>query len=193
MNIAWRIFVYHLRKVQLKYDIIISAFVLMPNHYHLILRTPMANLDVVMRDFHKCVTDEINFRADTINHIFGSRYRWSLVTNRVHLVQLYKYVLRNPVKAVIVERCESYPYSSYYYSDRKIFLPFMLEEIFYNDEYLKRWLNHPFTKEQASEISYGISKKEFVMGQGGGRGVRFDTPYNVSGTEVPDTDCSISL
>ena len=78
---CWEIFCNQLVETSSKYNVNIYAFTLMSNHFHLILSTPQANLGEVMRHFLTGVSKAIQFKAKRINHIFGSRYKWSLLQN----------------------------------------------------------------------------------------------------------------
>ncbi|MBU1056124.1 MAG: hypothetical protein KKC46_20210 [Proteobacteria bacterium] len=45
--------------------------------------------------------------------LFRGRYKSVLVSNDSHLLQLVRYIHKNPVKAAIVKHPEEYPWSSY--------------------------------------------------------------------------------
>lgn len=90
----------------------IHAFVLMSNHYHLLVSTPQANIDCFMRAFNKYFSDSINTYSGVINHKFGGPYNWSVVSKKEYLFNVYRYIFQNPVKAGMTLSCEEYPYSS---------------------------------------------------------------------------------
>ncbi len=60
-----------LRLLQKEYDLKISAFVLMDNHFHLLALTPKESIDRVMYFFMKNVTKKMQKRTGRINKIFG--------------------------------------------------------------------------------------------------------------------------
>ncbi len=109
---VWSIFSEALSKVVNDYQVHIFAFVLMSNHFHLILETPQSNLGDVMRNLLTAVSKGIQRPAQRINHVFGGRYKWSLLDTVYSTAYVLKYVLRNPVRAGISETVESYPFSS---------------------------------------------------------------------------------
>ncbi len=100
-----------------KHQIEIHAFCLMDNHYHLLIRTPKANLSKAMH--------YLQFRFSTIYNgiilsdgpIFKSRYKSILIENDTYLSQVCRYIHLNPVEAKITAGVE-YNWSSYrYYID----------------------------------------------------------------------------
>lgn len=72
---VWQILSGQLGKLQKQFDLKIAAFVLMSNHFHLILLTPVEDIDWVMFYFMKDTTKIINKKSGRINRIYGSRYK----------------------------------------------------------------------------------------------------------------------
>ena len=96
-----------------KYGCIFHGYVLMTNHYHIILETPEGNLNKVMHYINGSYTNYFNRKRNRIGHLFQGRYKAILVDVDEYLLELSRYIHLNPVRAGIVERPESYPYSSY--------------------------------------------------------------------------------
>lgn len=96
-----------------RYDIRIHSFVLMENHYHLILETPQGNLLKVMHGINGRYTGYFNKKYRRTGHLFQGKYKGILVDKDAYLLQLSRYVHLNPEKAGIVERPEHYLWSSY--------------------------------------------------------------------------------
>jgi putative transposase len=90
----------------------IHAFVLMPNHYHLIVSAPEQDIGEIMRWVGRSVTEKHNRTAGRCGHLFRGRYKWSLIDHDLYLSHAYKYVYRNPVRAGLCSRVEDWPYSS---------------------------------------------------------------------------------
>src|ERR1700731_2336930 len=61
---------------------LVHAWVLMSNHYHLVLRTPQANLVAGMRWLQNTYTRRFNVRNQLWGHVFGGRYKAVLVECR---------------------------------------------------------------------------------------------------------------
>lgn len=96
-----------------RYGILIHSYVLMDNHYHLILETPQGNLLKVMHGINSGYTGYFNRRYKRTGHLFQGRYKAILVDKDNYLIELSRYVHLNPVRAKAVERPEQYRWSSY--------------------------------------------------------------------------------
>ncbi|MCL5422073.1 MAG: transposase [Nitrospirae bacterium] len=96
-----------------RYGILIHSYVLMDNHYHLILETPKGNLVQVMQGINGGFTGYFNRRYGRSGHLFQGRYKGVLVDKDSYLVELSRYVHLNPVRASVVKRPEEYKWSSY--------------------------------------------------------------------------------
>jgi REP element-mobilizing transposase RayT len=89
------------------------AYCLMNNHYHLLLETPAADLSRGMRQLNGVYTQRYNRRHHRVGHLFQGRFKAVLVQRDVHLLELTRYIVLNPVVAGLVKRPERYPWSSY--------------------------------------------------------------------------------
>lgn len=166
---VWKIMIAELVKLQKVFDLKIAAFVLMNNHYHLLILTPKTDIDRVMYFFMKEVTIKIQKCTDRINKIFGGRYKGSLIENDRYLFNVYKYIYRNPLVVQLCDRAEDYPYSTLYYQHRPhLKFPISLEPLselndcglfFERDEL--RWINNAFLGKEAESIRSGLKKSTF--------------------------------
>ncbi|MFC1811890.1 transposase [Thermodesulfobacteriota bacterium] len=95
------------------YDIDIYAYVLMGNHYHLLLKTHNANLSKAMQWFGTTYTRRFNIDHNCSGHLFQGRFKSFIVQNDAYLTQLSCYIHRNPLRAGIVQRLADYRWSSY--------------------------------------------------------------------------------
>ncbi len=80
------------------YQAVIHGFVLMTNHYHLLVETPLGNLAEFMRYFNITYTSHFNRRHNRIGHLFQGRYKSVLVDKNSYLFAVSKYIHLNPVK-----------------------------------------------------------------------------------------------
>jgi REP element-mobilizing transposase RayT len=96
-----------------RYGILIHGYVLMDNHYHLILETPKGNLLKVMHGLNGRYTGYFNRKYGRAGHLFQGRYRGIIIDKDSYLIPLSRYVHLNPVRARVVERPEHYRWSSY--------------------------------------------------------------------------------
>lgn len=91
------------------------AFCLMPNHVHLLLRTPTeADLSAFMQRL--TMTHALRLRGWRGTRgrgaVYQGRFKASLVANETYFFRAVRYVERNPVRAGIVERAEDWMWSS---------------------------------------------------------------------------------
>lgn len=89
------------------------AYCLMDNHYHLLIETPRGNLSAGMRQVNGIYTQRFNRRHGRVGHLFQGRFKAILVERESYLLELCRYVVLNPVRADVVKRPETYPWSSY--------------------------------------------------------------------------------
>jgi len=92
---------------------ILHAYCLMPNHYHLLVETPEANLSRGMRQLNGVYTQKFNFRYHRVGHLFQGRYKAILVNKDQYLLELSRYIVLNPVRAGLIKRPEEWPWSSF--------------------------------------------------------------------------------
>jgi len=91
------------------------AFCLMPNHLHLLLRTP-AEPDMSAFMHRLTMTHALRLRGWRGTRgrgaVYQSRFRASLVARDSYFYRAVRYVERNPVRATFVERVEDWMWSS---------------------------------------------------------------------------------
>jgi hypothetical protein len=85
------------------------------NHYHLLIETPKANISRVMRHVNGVCTQRYNKLKKTDGPLFRGRFRSILVDQDSYLLQLSRYIHRNPVemKSLLVANLADYKWSSY--------------------------------------------------------------------------------
>jgi putative transposase len=89
------------------------AYCLMTNHDHLVVETPDDDLSRGMRQPNGTDTQVFNRRHNRVGHVFQGRYKSILVDQQAYLLELARYVVLNPVRAGMVDRVETWPWSSY--------------------------------------------------------------------------------
>lgn len=102
-----------LGKMAERFEMDVAAYVLMNNHYHLLLRTNRANLSKSMQWLGVTYTRRFNIRHRRSGHLFQGRFKSILVENDAYLFQLSYYIHRNPLRAGLVKRLADYEWSSY--------------------------------------------------------------------------------
>lgn len=91
----------------------IHAYCLMSNHYHLLISTPNANLQRVMRHIGGVYTQLYNRDMGKDGSLFRGRYKAILVDHDSYLLHVGKYIHLNPQEAGMVDKLDKYAWSSY--------------------------------------------------------------------------------
>jgi putative transposase len=97
----------------------IHAYVLMANHYHLLLETPEANLVAGMKWLQGAYTQRYNRRHRVFGHLFQGRYKAVVVDAQEasYFQVVSTYIHLNPARAGLIEvgreRLKRYRWSSY--------------------------------------------------------------------------------
>ena len=82
----------------------VHAYVLMPNHFHLVVETPQPNLVAGMKWLLGTYTSRFNRRHKLFGHLFSGRYKALIVDGRGagYLQSVCDYVHLNPARAKLV-------------------------------------------------------------------------------------------
>ena len=96
----------------------VHAYCLMPNHFHLVIETPQANLVAGMKWFLGTYTSRFNRRHKVFGHLFSGRYKSLIVDGGGdgYLRTVCEYVHLNPVRARLIgpqEPLQTFGWSSY--------------------------------------------------------------------------------
>lgn len=96
-----------------RYRVRCHAWVLMTNHYHVLLETPTPNLSLAIRHLNGVYTQAFNRRHRRVGHLVQGRFKAIVVEKEAHLLELCRYVVLNPVRAGLVPHPRRYAWSSY--------------------------------------------------------------------------------
>ena len=102
-----------LEQAHIQFKVVIHAYCLMSNHYHLYLETPEGNLSRVMRHVNGLYTQKYNQKYSRVGSLFQGRYSSKLVDQESYSLELVRYIHLNPVKAKMVKSPGAYAPSSY--------------------------------------------------------------------------------
>lgn len=103
------------------YTVKLHAYVLMNNHFHLMVETPKANLSEFMRHVNVSYTGFYNRRHRRVGHLYQGRFKAIVVEADSYLLELSRYVHLNPVRIGFMRRpgykeklkyLRKYPWSS---------------------------------------------------------------------------------
>jgi REP element-mobilizing transposase RayT len=117
----YEVFINLLKETAEQWNVKITAYCLMSNHYHILLQTPEGNLSRSMRHLNGIYTQRYNKMHGYDGQLFRGRYKSILVDEDTYLLGLLKYIHKNPVKAKVVDNLDDYPWSSHqgYLSNKK--------------------------------------------------------------------------
>ncbi len=98
-----------------RFGLEIHAYCLMGSHYHLLVKTPRGNLGRAMRHINGVYTQRYNFLKNTDGALFRGRYKAILIEASSYLLEVSRYIHRNPVEVSkpLVENLTDYRWSSY--------------------------------------------------------------------------------
>jgi REP element-mobilizing transposase RayT len=109
----YRIYLHRLTRYRQRFEAIIHAYCLMPNHVHILIQAGPPPLAKLMQALQQSYTQYFNHAYATVGHLFQGRYKAFVCHRDSHLATLVRYIHLNPVRAGLVARAEAYPYSSH--------------------------------------------------------------------------------
>jgi REP element-mobilizing transposase RayT len=104
------------------FGVFLYAYVLMGNHFHLLVRTPRANLSQFMQRLNTSYALYSRYKHGRPGHQFEARFKAKLVQDDSYLLGVTRYIHLNPIQTKVcqrlsaperLERLEHYKWSSY--------------------------------------------------------------------------------
>ncbi|MDF1593667.1 MAG: transposase [Desulfobacterales bacterium] len=92
------------------------AWALMPNHFHLLLKTGNVPISTLMRRLLTGYAIYFNHKHRRAGHLFQNRYKSILCQEDAYLLELVRYIHLNPLRAMIasdLELLDTYSYSGH--------------------------------------------------------------------------------
>ncbi len=96
-----------------KYNVVVHAYALMPNHVHLLLQTPNANLSRAMHFLFGSYARELNRRYEWDGPLFKGRFKNKVVEHTDYWRHLLAYVHLNPVRGGMAARLDEADWTSH--------------------------------------------------------------------------------
>lgn len=90
----------------------IFGYVLMDNHYHILIQTMDKKLQEIMHQINNKYSKYFNAKYKRIGHVFQGRYKAILVQDERYLIWVLRYIHQNPVQAGICETVSGYKWGS---------------------------------------------------------------------------------
>lgn len=88
------------------YSIKLHSYMMMNNHFHLLVETPVGNLAEFMRRFNVSYIGYYNRRHKRVGHLYQGRYKAILVDRDEYLDIISRYIHLNPVRIKKLEKAE---------------------------------------------------------------------------------------
>ena len=176
---VWGIFENYLYLTKIGFNLKIHSFLLMDNHFHLIVSAPDENLSQALGYFLREVSKEIGRAAKVRNHQFGGRSFKCAITDYHYYMHAYKYLYRNPISAGLCDRVEDYEFSTLHGLIGKSRLVIPVEEdvlLFEDLEQTLMWLNSTPEISKMEAVKAALRRNEFKL------------PRNESGFASPLVD-----
>ena len=146
-----------------KYDFYLLAYVLMSNHYHLLIKTTGPNLSKIMHYINGSYTTYFNVKRGKSGHLFQGRYKSLVIDADSYFKELTRYIHLNPIRAKMVENPWDYKWSSY-----KAYIGRKREDKQIDKQEIRRYLDMT-----------GESYKLFVLGGMSGGDEEKGEEYNI--------------
>jgi REP element-mobilizing transposase RayT len=93
--------------------LVVHAFCLMPNHYHLLCVTPEGQLGRWMHRVNAAYARAFNRAERRVGHVWQGRYKAIVVDEGRYFLECSRYVHLNPNRSKLTRPAERYPWSSY--------------------------------------------------------------------------------
>lgn len=98
-----------------RFNFVIHAYCIMPNHFHLLVRTVDGNLARGIRHLNGSYSQYYNRRHSLSGHLFQGRYHAVLVLGQSYLLELARYIALNPLRAQLIDNVDDWLWGSHYH------------------------------------------------------------------------------
>lgn len=97
-----------------KFDVVVHAYVLMSNHFHLLVTPQTASgLSQLMQAVGRSYVRHFNDQQGRTGTLWEGRYRSTVIQTDRYLLACMAYIDLNPVRAGLVPEAKDYPWSSH--------------------------------------------------------------------------------
>lgn len=109
----YQVYLKKLDEYRKRYGFLLYAYVLMPNHVHLLVEVGAVSLSRIMQGLQQGYAVYYNRRHRKVGHLFQGRYKAILCEKEEYLLQLIRYLHCNPIRAKLVDDPSAYRWSSH--------------------------------------------------------------------------------
>ena len=113
----------------------VRAWVVLPNHYHLLAKTTLPEFGKWLHRFHNTTSTKWNGEDDARGRKVWHRYADRFIRGDVHYYRTLNYIHANPVKHGFVDKTQEWPWSSYV----------KYEQEYGRDKLVQWWRDYPTT------------------------------------------------
>lgn len=99
-------------KTKLSMDFELMGYVIMDNHYHLIIRRYTSPLSDIMKKINLSYSKYYNKKHLRTGSLFENRYKKHLIEDDLYLLSLLKYLHQKPVRTKMCDVIKDYKYFS---------------------------------------------------------------------------------
>lgn len=97
-------FLHILETAKNTYEVTIHGFVLLKDHFHLLVETPLANISEFMRNVGIRYTSHFNKTHKRKGHLFAGRFKSVIIEKDPYLTSVSQYLHLNPVRKGTIKR-----------------------------------------------------------------------------------------
>jgi REP element-mobilizing transposase RayT len=178
---VWKIMENYLYLSKICFDIQIFGFVLMNNHFHLLVRAPKGNLSEAMGSFLRNTSLEITKNTNRINNLWAKRFKRCELNSYHYFTNTYKYIYQNPIRAGICSDVLDYRHSTLngLLGLRKMIVPVEYDSLLFDSVFPDSigWLNQIPDNASLNDFKKGIKKKKFKLPKTDSRPNRLESKF----------------
>ena len=109
-----------LEKYREEYGFKLFAYVLLPQHLHLLIEPPQeVEISDIMHSLNTAYSKYFNSYYNRRGHLFRERFKTCLVEKDIYMADVIEHIHKNPVRLRITDSAADYPYSSAYLYNKK--------------------------------------------------------------------------
>ena len=149
----------------------IHAFVLMPNHFHLVASVQEGPIYVPLMRFLRESSRSFNFYSNHVDQNWGGRHYKCEIIGYQNFLNVYKYVYQNPVRAKLCLAPETWPYSTLHglVGASPLQVPMVEDTLLFQQNSINwstlKWLNQGIKAEDLCDVRSGLKKRIFKLPQ----------------------------